>query len=163
MYKRASSGVTTGKNPSELNPATDETMKLALDVQSAFLGMSLSNTDIFLPHIVLEPRRAEATTAASYLEAQLQAAMVEQLPENHKNIEYSACQQIGTQDTVSDALRPNADVEMDSIHKLADRKRDILWQRRLLWTLKELLCVKYSSSVHRILYEKELIRNVLTM
>jgi hypothetical protein len=61
-------GVLTGKNTSELDPATEEAMQLVLDVQSTFLGMLHSAT------AALELRRAETTTSASQVEAHLQAA-----------------------------------------------------------------------------------------
>jgi hypothetical protein len=42
-----------------------------------------STTARHIPHSALELRRAETTTSASQLEAQLQADAVEQFPENH--------------------------------------------------------------------------------
>jgi hypothetical protein len=61
-------------------------------VQSTFLSMSRSTTAGHLPHSALEFRRAETTISASQLEAHLQAAPVEQFPENHDIVEQSACQ-----------------------------------------------------------------------
>jgi ferredoxin len=80
------------KNPSELDPATEEAMQSALHVQFTFLDMSCSTTVGHLPHSALELRRAETTTSASQLEAHLQAAPVEQFPEYHDIVEQSACQ-----------------------------------------------------------------------
>jgi hypothetical protein len=91
MRKVAPSGVTTGKNPSELAPATGVAMQSALHVQSTFLDISRSTTAGHLPHSALDLRSAETTTSASQLEAHLQAAPVEQFPENHGITEQSAC------------------------------------------------------------------------
>jgi hypothetical protein len=67
-------------------------MQSALHVQSNFLDMSRSTTAGYLPHSPLELRRAETTTSTSQLEAHLQAALVEQFPENHDIVEQSASQ-----------------------------------------------------------------------
>jgi hypothetical protein len=67
-------------------------MQSALHVQPTFLDMSCSTTAGHLPHSALELRHAETTTSASQLEAHLQAAPVEQFPENHNIVEQSACQ-----------------------------------------------------------------------
>jgi hypothetical protein len=85
LRKLAPSGVPTGRNPSALDPATEEAMQSALHVQSTFLDMSCSTTAGHLPHSALELRRA------SQLEAHLHAP-VEQFPENHDIVEQSACQ-----------------------------------------------------------------------
>jgi hypothetical protein len=53
--------------------------------------MSRSTTAGNLPYSALEFRLAE-TTSASQLEAHLQAAPVEESPENHDIVEQSACQ-----------------------------------------------------------------------
>jgi hypothetical protein len=53
--------------------------------------MSHSTTAGHLSHSALQLRRAETTTSASQLEAHLQAAPVEQFPENHDTVEQSAC------------------------------------------------------------------------
>jgi hypothetical protein len=64
LHKRAPSDDPTGKEPSELDPATKEAMQSALDVQSTFLDTSRS-------------------TSASQLQEYLQVAPVQQFPENH--------------------------------------------------------------------------------
>jgi hypothetical protein len=92
FLKRAPSGVPIGKYSSESDPAKDGAMQLALDVQSAFLGMSLSSTAGFLPHCALKFRCTKTTTFASQLEAHLQTVTVEQLPGNHNTTEQSAYQ-----------------------------------------------------------------------
>jgi hypothetical protein len=97
-------------------------MLSALHVQSTFLDMSHSITAGHLPHSALEPRFAETTTSASHLEAHLQVAPVEQLPENHDIVEQSACQQIGAHDRVSD---DSTDAEADLIPTFADSMRII--------------------------------------
>jgi hypothetical protein len=56
------------------------------------MAMLRSTTAELLPHIALELRRIETTTSASQIEAYLQAASVEQYPENHDITEQSACQ-----------------------------------------------------------------------
>jgi hypothetical protein len=90
--------------------------------------------------------------------------MVEQLPENPNNVEYSACQQIGTHDTVPDASRSNADVEMDSIHTFADRKRDILCPEATIMDVEQIRVRKICfASVQNFIKKKEFIRSVLTM
>jgi hypothetical protein len=78
----------------ETDPVTEEAMQSALDVQSPFLNtcMSHSTTAGHLPHSLLELCCAETTTSASHLEAQLQAAPAEQLPENHHTVGQSAHQ-----------------------------------------------------------------------
>jgi hypothetical protein len=83
-------------------------MQSALDVQSTFLDMSLSDTAGYLPHIVLELRRAETTTSVSHLEAHIQAAPAEQFPEK-RIVEQSTCQI--AHDNVSDDSSPNPDAE----------------------------------------------------
>jgi hypothetical protein len=67
-------------------------MQSALHVQSTFLDTSRSTTAGHLLHSALELRRTETTTSASQLEAHLQAAPVEQFPQNHDIIEQSVCQ-----------------------------------------------------------------------
>jgi hypothetical protein len=64
-------------------------MHSTLDVQSTFLNMLLSVTARRLPHSVLELHHGETTTTASQLETHLQAAPVEQFPENHHHIDQS--------------------------------------------------------------------------
>jgi hypothetical protein len=58
-------------------------MQSALHFQSTFLDMSRSATDGHLPHSALELRRTETAISASQLKAHLQAAPVEQFPENY--------------------------------------------------------------------------------
>jgi hypothetical protein len=65
----------------------EETMQLALSIQCTFQDMSCSTTTKHLPHCALELLHAETTTFASQLEAHLQAAPVEQFPENQYIIE----------------------------------------------------------------------------
>lgn len=67
-------------------------MQLAPDVQSTFLGVLLSAVTKHHLCSALELLHAETTTSTSQLEAHIQAALVEQLPENHDIIEHSACQ-----------------------------------------------------------------------
>jgi hypothetical protein len=56
------------------------------------LDVSRSTTAGHPPHSELELRRSATTTSASQLEAHLQAAPVEQFPENHSIAEQLACQ-----------------------------------------------------------------------
>jgi hypothetical protein len=74
-------------------------MQSALDFQSTFQGMLCSSTTKYLPHTVLEIRRAESTIYASQLEAYFQENQSEQVPENRYIVEQSACQ-------VADASSP---------------------------------------------------------
>jgi hypothetical protein len=67
-------------------------MQLALSIQSTFQDMSCSTTARHLPHCALELHHVETTTSASQLEAHLQAAPVEQFPENQYIVEQSARQ-----------------------------------------------------------------------
>jgi hypothetical protein len=69
------------KDPSELDPTSEDAMKSALDVQSTFLDMSRSTTAGRLPHSALQFRRVETTSSASQPEADLQIAPAEQFPE----------------------------------------------------------------------------------
>jgi hypothetical protein len=62
-------------------------MQSALHVNSTYLDMSRSTTTGHIPHSALELRRAVTTSSASQLEAHLQAAPVEQFPENHDIVE----------------------------------------------------------------------------
>jgi hypothetical protein len=66
-------------------------MQSALHVQSTFLDISRSTSAGHLPYSALERHRAETITSATQLEAQLQAAPVEQFSENHDIVEQSAC------------------------------------------------------------------------
>jgi hypothetical protein len=91
MHKPAPSGVSTGKNPTELDLVIGEAMQSVPNIQSTFLDMSCSTTAGHLPHSMLEFCYAETTTPASQLEAHLQAAWVEHFPGNHDITEQSAC------------------------------------------------------------------------
>jgi hypothetical protein len=64
-------------------------MQSAFDIKFTFLDMSRSTTAGHL-HRVLELRRAETTTSAAQLHSYLQAAPVEELPENRYILEHSA-------------------------------------------------------------------------
>jgi hypothetical protein len=66
-------------------------MQSALDAQSIFLDTLRSTTGRHLPHIAMELRPAATKTSASQLEAHIQAATAQQLPENRDGFEQSAC------------------------------------------------------------------------
>jgi hypothetical protein len=66
-------------------------MQSALDIQYTFMNTSRSVIAEHLPHSALELRRAEIIASASQLAVHLQAAPVEQFPENHDIVEHSAC------------------------------------------------------------------------
>jgi hypothetical protein len=81
------------RNPSELDPTTQEATHSALDtldLQPTF-DMSNSPTVTHFPHSALELRRAETTTSASLPGAHLQADPLEHFSENHD----VACQVAG--------------------------------------------------------------------
>jgi hypothetical protein len=92
LYKRASSGVATGKIPLEVQPATEKATQTALDIQSTFQDTLRSTTTGHLPHSALGLRHAETTTSVSQLEAYLQVSPVDQFPENRDIVEKSVCQ-----------------------------------------------------------------------
>jgi hypothetical protein len=74
----------------------------------------------------MDLRHAETTTSASQLEAHLQAAPVEQFPENHDIIEQPACQVAdGAHNNVPDNTSPNTDAEADLIPMFVDSIRII--------------------------------------
>jgi hypothetical protein len=92
---------------------TKEAMQSSLDAHSTFLDISPSTTADQLPHCAVELRRAETTTSASQLEAHLQAAPVEQFPENRDIVGQSASQV--AHGNVPDDSRPNANAGADFI------------------------------------------------
>jgi hypothetical protein len=124
LHKRSPSGVPTGENPSELDPATGEATQSALNVQSSFLDMSRSTTARPLLHSALELRRAETSTSASQLEGRLLAAQVERFPENRDIVERADCQiaDRGPRQFPDDVW-PNAEAEADLIPTFADSVR----------------------------------------
>jgi hypothetical protein len=65
-------------------------MQSAFDIKFTFLDMSRSTIAGHLPHRALELRRAGTTTSAAQLQTYLQAAPVEQLPENRHFLEQSS-------------------------------------------------------------------------
>jgi hypothetical protein len=89
LRKRAPSGVPAGKDPSTLDPTNDEVMHSAPHVLCTSQDMLRSSAAGHLPH---SARRAETTNCTSQLEAQLQAAPVEQFQENHDVVGQSDCQ-----------------------------------------------------------------------
>jgi hypothetical protein len=93
MHKCAPSSVPTGKNPSESDLVTMESMQSALNIQSSFLDMLHSTTAGHLPQSAQELCHAETTTSVSQLQAYHQATLVEQFTKNN-DIEPSACQLI---------------------------------------------------------------------
>lgn len=94
-------------------------MKSVLHVRSTFLDKLCSTTAGQLPHGVLEHCHPEITTSASQVEACLQAALAEQLPENHNIVD-----QIGAYNDVPNTS-PNKDAEADLMPMFADSVRII--------------------------------------
>jgi hypothetical protein len=78
-------------SPLVLDPAIEEAMQSALDIQSIFLDISLSTIAGHLAHSALEFRRAKGTTFVSEPEAHLQAVPAEEFPKNQDIIQHSAC------------------------------------------------------------------------
>jgi hypothetical protein len=81
-----------GRSPLQLDLSTKEGMQSVLDVQSIFLLTSLSATAGHVPHTAREFCHAEITASAPQLEAHLQAAPVEQFPENDDIVQQSGRQ-----------------------------------------------------------------------
>jgi hypothetical protein len=75
--------------------------------------------------VCLQPRCAEGTTSALYIEAHLQASPIELFPHNVDVTEQSACQKTGAQDIVPDHASPNVDGEVDLISAFAGNFRTI--------------------------------------
>jgi hypothetical protein len=64
---------------------------LTIDFQSSFLDMSHSTIAGHLPHSMPKLHHAETATSATQVEAHLQAAKIQQFPENHNVVEQAAC------------------------------------------------------------------------
>jgi hypothetical protein len=119
---------------------TKQATQSALNIQSTFLDVSRSITVGHLPH------SAETRASAPQLGAQFLAAPVEQFPENHST-EQSAC-------WVADCThnsRPNADIEAHLIPTFVGSMR-IAPCPEVTFNIPS--CIKYASSVYRMLCKK---------
>jgi hypothetical protein len=81
--------------------------------------MSRSSVVGYLTHNALEISHAETTTSASQLHANLQESPIEQFPENHDIVEYSAYLVADRAHDFPEDFSPNADDEADMIPKFA--------------------------------------------
>jgi hypothetical protein len=148
MYKHAPSGVLTGKNATDSDLVTGDTIQSAMNIQSTFLDMSRSPTTWHLPHSMLELCHAKTTTSASQLKAHLQAAWANHFLENHIT-KQSACRRADRDSQQGpQRLWPKC-WQSDLIPMFT------AWfphaKRWPLWMLNTPLCIKHVLSVHRIL------------
>jgi hypothetical protein len=95
-----------------LDPNTEKALQLVLGVRSNFWICRVQPRPDIFPRSAPELRRAETTDFASQLEAYLQAAQVEQLPENDDVVAQTVRQDIGAHGNYPGDSSPSADVDI---------------------------------------------------